>query len=62
MPVEACSLQGKPGFRWGQAGTCYTYQPNNPVQREQARAKAARQGRAIEASKAAQAAKQKGQA
>jgi hypothetical protein len=41
MPVEQCQTMGRRGFRWGKAGVCYTGSG--------ARAKAERQGRAIEA-------------
>lgn len=53
MPVESCQRDGRPGYRWGQAGTCYTYAPGSDSAREAAHARAARQGRAIEASKSA---------
>lgn len=49
MPVESCQQAGRPGFRWGQAGTCYTYLPGDESSRERARARAEAQGRAIEA-------------
>lgn len=52
MPIQPCNKDGKPGFRWGQSGACYTYTPGNNAARKAARAKAARQGRAVEASKA----------
>ena len=48
MPVERCQLNGQPGYRWGQQGKCYTGYG--------ARAKAARQGRAVKAQAATQAA------
>jgi len=51
MPIEACSLDGKPGYRWGKAGTCYTYTPGNTRSRAQARLKAEMQARAIEANR-----------
>ena len=47
MPVEECSQDGKPGFRWGNSGACYPYSPNDPASRARARAKAAAQGQAI---------------
>jgi hypothetical protein len=25
MPIQSCSSEGKPGFRFGDSGTCYTY-------------------------------------
>ena len=39
MPVMKCTINGKPGYKWGQSGICYTG--------EDAKAKAAMQGRAI---------------
>lgn len=51
MPVKACQLQGRPGFKWGDAGTCYTYTPGSERSKARARAKAETQGRAIEANK-----------
>ena len=41
MPVKRCTSRGKPGYKWGDKGKCYT----GPG----ARAKAAKQGRAIKA-------------
>lgn len=43
MPVQKCTKNGKSGHRWGKSGKCYTG-PGS-------RAKAERQGRAIEANK-----------
>lgn len=43
MPIMTCSKDGKPGFKFGAGGTCYIG--------DGARARAERQGRAIEASK-----------
>lgn len=51
MPVESCVLNGKPGFRWGKQGKCYTYKSGDTASRARARAQAARQGRAVEANK-----------
>jgi hypothetical protein len=25
MPVQECKLDGKPGFKYGASGTCYTH-------------------------------------
>lgn len=50
LPIERCEEDGKPGFRWGQEGKCYTYEPGNARSRAEARLKAELQGRAIEAS------------
>ncbi len=48
MPVETCTKNKKPGFRWGKQGFCYTYTPSNAAGKERARRQAAAQGRAIE--------------
>lgn len=45
MPTQKCQSKGKSGYRWGQSGKCFTGRD--------AKARAARQGRAIEASIAA---------
>lgn len=50
MPLQRCETDGRPGFRWGQAGRCYTFRRGNAEARTRARGKALRQGRAIEAS------------
>ena len=47
MPVRRCVLDGKPGFKWGERGRCYTYSPNDDAGRERARERAEIQGRAI---------------
>ena len=44
MPVQPCQSGGKSGWKWGKNGKCYTGKG--------AKARAARQGRAVEASKA----------
>ena len=49
MPVQGCSSGGKPGFKWGDSGACYTYESGNEVSRQSARKKAEAQGRAIKA-------------
>lgn len=49
MPVQSCQEGNKPGFRWGQQGKCYTYDPNSKQSRERARDRALAQGHAIEA-------------
>lgn len=51
MPVQACSLNGKPGFKYGKGGKCYTYTAGNTQSQVTARNRAERQGRAIEVSK-----------
>lgn len=43
MPVQRCQKGGKTGWKWGRSGKCYLGTSG--------KSKAARQGRAIEASK-----------
>lgn len=43
MPLMKCQKDGESGYKWGESGTCYVGQD--------AREKALKQGRAIEASK-----------
>ena len=50
MPVQECTLDGKPGFRWGQSGRCYTYTPGDEDSRNEAKRRAHVQGYAIEQS------------
>ena len=50
MPVERCQRDGKPGFRWGEKGFCYTYERNNDESRDRAFEKARKQGQAIKVS------------
>lgn len=49
MPVQSCQTGGKPGFKWGDSGACYTYTPSDTASRARARGQAERQGRAINA-------------
>ena len=44
MPVMRCTEKGKPGYRWGNGGKCYTYTPNNTASESAAKLKAAKQG------------------
>ena len=48
MPVHSCQEDGKPGFKWGTHGHCYTYTRGNKQSKERARNKAIKQGRAIQ--------------
>jgi hypothetical protein len=50
MPVQPCSEDGKPGYKWGDVGKCYVYTPGNDDSRDRAKARAERQGRAARAS------------
>lgn len=47
MPVQPCQSDGKPGYRWGDTGRCFTYERGDEDGRERARQKAVRQGAAI---------------
>lgn len=46
MPVQECTLDGKPGLRWGSAGTCYTHDGTD-AGRAAARDKALKQAAAM---------------
>jgi len=50
MPIITCTSDGKPGFKYGETGFCYTYEDNEPS-KEAARQAAIKQGQAIEANK-----------
>ena len=52
MPVETCTEKGKPGYRWGSQGKCYTYTAGNEASRKKAKQKAHLQGAAIGKAKA----------
>lgn len=52
MPVQACNDGGKPGYRYGQSGACYTYAAGDEGARRKAKQQAYIQGAAIEASQA----------
>lgn len=47
MPVKECSENGRPGFKWGDEGKCYTYPPNNEGAKSKAKKSAILQGIAI---------------
>ena len=44
MPVNPCSENGKPGFKWGDSGKCYLYEKDNPKSMGEAKRKATIQG------------------
>ena len=52
MPIQACTFEGKSGFRWGAAGKCFTYPPDNDSDKRNANQRAIRQGLAIEGRRA----------
>lgn len=44
MPVNPCSENGKPGFKWGEQGKCYLYTPGDKKSLGEAKRKATVQG------------------
>lgn len=46
MPVVQCSVDGKPGYRWGESGKCYTYDEGDADAMMVARQRAYAQGQA----------------
>ena len=51
MPVQRCQIGGNPGWKWGKDGRCYAYIKGNKDSSARAKARAAKQGRAVKASK-----------
>lgn len=49
MPVMACQTKGKPGWKWGESGRCYTYTKGDKASSAQAKKEARIQGAAIHA-------------
>ena len=47
MPLQACSSDGKPGFKWGAGGACYTYTAGNRASMTAAKKKAMAQAVAM---------------
>jgi len=52
MPIQRCTKNGKPGYKYGEDGACYTYTAGNKASRDAAYTKAAKQAAAIKASQA----------
>jgi hypothetical protein len=44
MPVKDCQSEKKPGYKWGDVGKCYPYNPDNEGSKRNARKKAVAQG------------------
>ena len=44
MPVNPCSENGQPGFKWGDSGKCYIYERGNADSMGEAKRKATIQG------------------
>jgi len=47
MPLTRCEKEGKPGWKWGQSGACYTYDPKKLGSEARAKNKAKEQAAAI---------------
>lgn len=50
MPIMGCQSNGRPGYKWGKSGKCYTYNPGSETSRKRAKQKAILQGVAIKKS------------
>jgi len=50
MPVKRCTKDGKSGFKYGDAGKCYTYAEGDQASENAAHDKAVVQGKAVERS------------
>ncbi len=48
MPIQVCSKDGDPGYKYGEGGFCYTYPAGDEAGRREAKQKAVMQGVAIE--------------
>ena len=44
MPIQSCSNNGKPGYKWGSEGMCYTYIDGDASSMKQSKKKAQMQG------------------
>ena len=44
MPLVRCQEDGKPGWKFGESGKCYTYTENDKSSEATAKLKAAKQG------------------
>jgi len=44
MPIKSCEENKKPGYKWGDEGKCYTYNPDNEGERRNAKKSAIIQG------------------
>jgi len=47
MPLMRCSLEKKPGWKYGDSGACYTYTAGDKKSESAAKLKAIKQGIAI---------------
>lgn len=44
MPIQSCQHNAKLGYKWGQTGKCYIYNPKSDISKRNARNKARKQG------------------
>jgi hypothetical protein len=44
LPIQSCQSENKPGFKYGDSGKCYTYDPKNIGQKNKAKKSAILQG------------------
>lgn len=51
MALQHARDNGLPGYRWGDSGKVYTYNPDDPASQQKARQEALKQGQAIEINK-----------
>lgn len=51
MLIIDCKENNNPGYKYGEEGTCYIYNPNDQVSKQNAYDKAKAQGKIIEISK-----------
>ena len=47
MPIRSCWSKGRPGFKWGSSGKCYTYKAGDMSSKARAENKAKEQRNAI---------------
>lgn len=47
MPLQRCEEEGRPGWKWGEAGKCFTYAPGSAAAEKLARQRAMAQAVAI---------------
>jgi len=48
MPLKRCQQNNKQGWKWGDEGKCYTYNPNSEASEKRAKSLAVKQGFAID--------------
>ena len=47
MPIKSCQINNERGYKWGDRGKCYAYDPSSDISKENAKKKAIAQGVAI---------------